>query len=425
MDANLIKKSKLHAWLVVVAGFCTYFLIYGSAFNCFGVFLTPMTESLGVSRTIISSLFTVELLVAIPGALIFGRVIDKGDLKWPMAICCALVGTGYIMYATVKSVALLYVGAVLVGFGVAGTIQIPAAIFIDGWFIKKKGLAMGLTMVGSGVGGTILSQVLTRIILSCGWEIAYISLGIAIIVITVPLTLIFITKNPHSKGYLRYGEEDPTVKTAAESSDSLNDGIQVKDILKRPEFWILFVGVFFIQLPMGAIKQHVIAYMTDLGYSPTLAASILTIMIFTVIPGKPVVGWFYDRFDARLGTAICAICMVGGLCFSLGAVVGIAFAVVFAAIYGFGTAISSVGHPMMLRNTVNMGKNFGLIFSILTIAFNVATAFGPTIMAMIQESTGSYSTALILSAIIITIGYGLSITALTISRKKGETGNGK
>ncbi|MCI7304588.1 MAG: MFS transporter [Clostridiales Family XIII bacterium] len=420
MDINLVKKSRRRAWLVVTAGFFTYFFIYGSAFNCFGLFLTPMTETLGVSRTIISSLFTIELLVAIPGALIFGRIADKRDLKWPMAICCALVGIGYIMYATVTSVALLYIAAGLIGIGIAGTIQIPAAIFIDGWFIKRKGFAMGVTMVGSGVGGTILSQVLTRVIQSSGWEAAYFGLGAAIIVITVPLTLAFVTKTPHTKNMLRYGEEDEAYiekLKASEYAASEKEG-DIREIMRKPEFWVLFIGVFCFMLPMGAIKGHVVAYLGDLGYSPQLAANILTIMVFTVIPGKPCTGIFYDKLDSRIATAICGVCMAGGLFFSLGAGAGIIFAIAFAAIYGFGSAMASVGIPLVLKDTVYMGSNFALVFSIINIAFNVATAFGPTIMAMIQESTGSYALALLLSAIIIAIGYLACIIALTMSKRR-------
>lgn len=287
MDEALIKKSRTKAWLVVFAGFMTYFMIYGSAYNCFGLFLVPMAEEFDVSRTVISSLFTIEFLAAIPASLVFGRIVDKKDVKWPMAVCGALVGTGYMIYSIVDSVGMLYLGAVLVGFGLAGTVQIPAAIFIDGWFIKRKGLAMGLTMVGSGIGGTVLSQVISRVIQSSGWQTAYFGLGAVIILVTVPLTLIFINKSPHLKGMLRYGEEDEEyiakMKEAQIAKNAAVDkSITLKSILQKPEYWILFLGVLCFVLPMGAVKTHVVAYMGDLGYSPAVSTMCLTMMTFSL-----------------------------------------------------------------------------------------------------------------------------------------------
>ena len=421
MDATLIKKSRRHAWCIVGVGFLVYFFIYGSAYNCVGLFLDPMAESFGVSRAVISGLFTIMQLVAIPAAMIFGRIADKKDLKWPMAICCALVGIGYIMYATVKSIGLVYVAAALIGVGVAGTIQIPAAIFISGWFIKKKGLAMGFTMVGSGVGGTILSQILSRVIVASGWEFAYLLLGILVLVITVPLTIIFVTKTPSMKGMLRYGEEDEEYVAKIEKEERIKAAGgkgNIKEIFSKPEFWCLFVGILFIILPMSAWKQHVVAYMTDIGYSPIAAANILTIMVFTVIPGKPCTGWFYDKLDARVATFICGACMAGGIFLALASSLGVGIAIAFSAIYGFGSAIASVGLPLMLQDTVYSGANFAMAFSVINMAFNVGAAFGPTIMALLQEAFGSYVIALICAGIIISLGIILAIVAMTMGRHR-------
>lgn len=424
-NTTLIKKSRHKAWLVVMAGFMTYFMIYGSAYNCFGLFLVPMADSFDVSRTVISSLFTIEFLSAIPASLIFGKIVNKKDLKWPMAICGALVGVGYMIFSSVNSVGMLYFGAVLVGFGLAGTVQIPAAIFIDGWFIKRKGLAMGLTMVGSGIGGTVLSQIISRVIQSSGWETAYFGLGMVIILITVPLTLIFINKSPHLKGLLRYGEEDKEFIAKLEEKQLAKDAAQDKtitliSILKKPEYWILFLGVLCFVLPMGAVKTHVVAYMGDIGYSPAISTLCLTTMTFFVIPGKPCTGWFFDKLGSRIATLICGIGMAGGLYLSLGASAGVAFAFAFAITYGFGSAMASVGIPLILKDTVNSGTNFAMTLSIINIGFNIASASGPTLMAMIQASTGSYILALSLAATVVAAGYLLCIAAVTIGKKKNK-----
>ncbi|MFR6257204.1 MAG: MFS transporter [Anaerovoracaceae bacterium] len=421
MNEQLIKKSRRHAWFVVVAGFATFFMVFGAAINCPGMFMVPMSESLGVDRAVISSLFTIQMLVAIPSGIVFGRITDKTDLKWPMAVCCFLVGLGFIAYGTISNIYILYGAAVLIGIGVAGTVQIPVSVFINGWFIEKKGTAMGLTMVGSGVGGSVLTQIVSRIIESSGWQNAYIFLGAATMIITIPLVILFITKDPHRKGLIRYGEENldkiMELQNNALAEDLPNRSIS--EIMKVPAFWYLFIGLTLLTLPMGAVKGHVVAYMTDLGYSPQIAANILTITILAVIPGKPLTGLFFDKFSARFAAIVCGFGMGVGYLLLLGIPYALFFAICFGVIYGFGSAFQSVGSPLCLKIVARTNTNFATILSILTIGSNAAAAFGTTILGAIRDNTGSYSIGFLIGGIVIIIGYIFVIVAVS-AKKKGK-----
>ena len=426
MDEKIIRKSSFYAWMTVVTGFFTFFMIYGTSLNCMGLFTAPMSETLGVDRAVISSFLTIGGLGAIPSGIIFGRIVEKTDLKIPMAVCCFLVGLGYIINGTATSLPPFYFAAVIIGIGLAGSIQIPVSVFINGWFIKKKGVAMGLTMVGSGVGGAVLSQVIVRIIMDAGWQYAWKTVGIVTIAITIPLVLIFITKDPHLKGMIKYGENDAEEIVAAEenkASTIAGNEREMKVIFKSPEFWLLFIGLTLLTLPMVAVKAHMVAFMTDLGYSQQLAANILTITVLAVIPGKPVTGWVFDRLGSRWATAICGLCMTIGVFLLAGIPAGFIFAILFGAIYGFGSAFSSVGTPLCLRNVARTHKNFATLLSILIIGPSIAGSIGATIIGAIYDSVGSYVMAFVACAIVIGIGYICTFLAVKISKSKASVEN--
>lgn len=422
MDEKLIRKSHVRAWLIVFTGFMVFFMVYGSAYNCVGLFMVPMSEAFGTTRAVISGLFTVANLVAIPAAIVFGRIADKRDLKIPMALCCAFVGIGYIIYGTVSTVAGLYAGAVLVGIGLAGTIQIPVSVVINSWFIQKKGMAMGFAMVGSGVGGTVISQVISRVISNYGYSSAYTGLGIATIAITVPLTLMFVTNYPNKNGFLRYGEELEAAKQENEMQAPVIEekGSSVAEALKKPEFWVLFAGLALLTFPMAAIKSHMVAYMTDNGYPAQVAANILTLTIIAVIPGKPLLGVFFDKLGAKTATIIAGLCMTGGIFLSIGAPIAIIFAILFGVIYGFGSAFSSVGTPLALGSVVKTKANFATLLSVAVIGANGLAAFGTIIMGAVYDATGTYMLALLASGVSVLIGYILVIISIIISNKKNK-----
>lgn len=419
MKEDLRKKSDRRAWLIVATGFLCMFTIYAISLNCLGLFLKPMAETFDASRATISGITSISMIVGIPMTLIYGVIFDKKAVKIPMAIGCFITGAGYMVLAYAPSIAICYVGAILIGIGASGAMQLPISVVLNNWFVEKKGLAMGIAFSGSGVGGVVFSQLINYFIVAHSWRTAYLVLGLLTILITVIPVSLFVTKTPEAVGLLPYGKKkkhsaDETVsEVRAQSSSSLMATIRTS------EFWLYFLGAAAISFTMSAIKGHIPAYMTDIGYTEQVAANILSITVLTVIPGKPILGIVFDKLGSKAGTLTSIGLMILGILLLIFTPVAFLFAIFFGICYGVGSAYATVGPAMVIGDVFrSSSSNYGTIFSISSTGATLAGAIGPAIFGAIFDTTGSYTGAWILGIAGLFIGMVLVVMAVHITHKK-------
>lgn len=427
MNPELIKKSNRRAWLVVITGFTCFFMIYGAAYNCLGLFMKPMAETFEVPRAVISSLFTVTALGGLVFVPLVGRIVDKREIKLLLLAGSICISLAFFTFANAPSVPFLYLGAVIESIGIACTINMPIAIMIKNWFAKKQGFATGATIVGSGIGGSILSQVVTYIISGYDWQTAYMFIAVLTFVTTVPLILLFARKSPASVGLYRYGEYDSDESQDEKSSipevdpelEKLKEQYStVSTFIKTPEYFLLFFGLLIMVLPLIGVKSHMVAYMTDLGHSAETSSLILTLCLLAAIPGAPVIGMFFDKFGTIKTLVICCLCLSIGM-FALSAVsVSIVLAFFFSIVYGFATMIQAVGVPLIFTDVLRTNHNFATIMSITGVSMSIGSAFGTLLIGLVYDIFGSYVIAFIASGIAFIIGFIMIITAVTKAHKR-------
>ena len=365
MDNEILRrKSNRRAWLIVVTSFMCMFTIYAITLNCIGLFMKPMAASFETTRAVIGSISSVSLLVAIPSMLVFAVIFDKKNVKIPMAVGCLLTGIGFIVFSSASSLMMCYAAAILIGLGASGTMQLPITLVLNNWFVEKRGLALGIAFSGSGVGGVVFTQLINFMIETYSWRTAYMVLGIII---------------------------------------------------------LYFLGAAAIAFVMSAVKGHIPAYMTDIGYTEQMAANILSLTVFTVIPAKPIFGVVFDKFGDKVGVAASVGMMAIAAVLIIFTPWAFIFAILFGAIYGFGSAYSTIGPAILIGDLFKGNKNFATIFSIASIGASLASAFGSPVYGAIYDNTGSYTGAWILSAVMLTLGMLLVIAAVKVVLKKQKT----
>lgn len=422
----LIRKSNRRAWCIVITGFVCFFFIYGSAYNCLGLFMKPMAETFGVPRTVISGLLSVAALFDFIFVPIVGKLVDKRDVKWLICIGCICMSLTYFIWASANSVKMLYVGAFIESLGIACTINMPIAIMVKNWFAQKQGLATGAAIVGSGLGGSILSQIVTRIIADYNWQTAYMILAVLILVTTVPLVIIFARKSPESIGLYKYGEFDMHTNNenkkgasntsedlmSANSSSQYDEYCKLPDFFKKPEFFLMFAGLFFMVLPLIGIKSHMVAFLTDIGYSPSSASGVLTLCLLAAIPGALLFGSFFDKLGTIKTLLLACACLSLGVLALSASALSIALAFFFSVVYGFATVIQAVGVPLIFTDFLRTDKNFATIMSISSLSMTIASAVGTLIIGGIFDLIGSYIPAFIGCALSFVLGFILIILAV-------------
>ncbi|MFL8712664.1 MFS transporter [Clostridioides sp. GD02377] len=415
MESNNISNSQkgfFRGWLVVFAGLILMISVYGIVNNCASLFIKPVTEDLGFSRSEFSLYYTVIALSTMVIALFMGKLAKKFKLKNIMLVGCVLAGIGYIGYSYASSIYVFYLMSIFSGLGLGMTTLTPLSIIISNWFVEKRGLALGLTFMGSGVGGMIFNPIANYIILNYSWRQSYLVLGIIILVTTIPVVLIFMSEKPSDKGLLPYGYNNSSENVL----DNSVKGIILGDAVKTKIFWIMVVGLILITIIAMGVQMHIASYLTDIGYSPTFAASVISINMGVVILGKILLGYVFDKVGCEKGVIFV------GLQVFLG-VLALLFAskypaiIVFIICWGIGNCMGTIV-PALITSEIFGKRDYSTIVGVVNAVVLLGAALGSAVTGKLYDMSGGYTLAWMTYLVLTVIMVGLILISLVLGKKK-------
>ncbi|MDB3086110.1 hypothetical protein C4097_16695 [Clostridioides difficile] len=415
MESNNISNSQkgfFRGWLVVFAGLILMISVYGIVNNCASLFIKPVTEDLGFSRSEFSLYYTVIALSTMVIALFMGKLAKKFKLKNIILVGCVLAGIGYIGYSYASSIYVFYLMSIFSGLGLGMTTLTPLSIIISNWFVEKRGLALGLTFMGSGVGGMIFNPIANYIILNYSWRQSYLVLGIIILVTTIPVVLIFMSEKPSDKGLLPYGYSNSSENVL----DNSVKGIMLGDAVKTKIFWIMVVGLILITIIAMGVQMHIASYLTDIGYSPTFAASVISINMGVVILGKILLGYVFDKVGCEKGVIFV------GLQVFLG-VLALLFAskypaiIVFIICWGIGNCMGTIV-PALITSEIFGKRDYSTIVGVVNAVVLLGAALGSAVTGKLYDMSGGYTLAWMTYLVLTVIMVGLILISLVLGKKK-------
>ena len=330
------KKFQLHyGFVVVLGGFIIMALLHSMLQTCFSLFLVPVTEGMGVARTQFSLCTSVVAIVTMLVSPKMGKMLGQKNTRALFTLCVAGMGLSYASYSLATEIWHMYISAAFVGAFSCGAVVMPVSIIIANWFEKGRGLAMSIALAGSGIGGTIITPILNNIIASQGYSRAFLIFGIAMIIIEVPIAFFVMRPKPSDMGMMPYGAHS-TIQEKKEETVTVPD-ISLADLKKQPFFYIYLLGIFSMCMVAYGSLAQLSASLTD-AYNSTFSASIVSFFLLVLTPAKISLGWIYDKFSSRIGTAYVmivyaiafallafvtnspALMYIMAICFSIGAV---------------------------------------------------------------------------------------------------------
>jgi MFS family permease len=274
------------------------------------------------------------------------------------------------------------------------------------WFHRKRGLVVGITSSGGGMGVVLLAPLAAFLIDRFDWRTAFLIMG-AVIWIVMTAASLWLVKDPASKGLLPDGDTPKPQKPAEVSPDApaprtgISDYTLREAIRLRP-FWLLLLTWLSISLALHMVMVHVVPYALSLGIDPLNAAFIISLVGLCNIPGRLIVGRISDRFGRNaLGTA-CMACLVTALLWLMHAhTLWMLYG--FAVIFGFFWGGAGTMTTVLIGDIFGM-RNLGSIMGIMSTAWSVGAALGPGIAGIIFDLSGHYLAA-----------FGIAAGALFIS----------
>jgi MFS family permease len=389
-------------------------LVHAVASYCFGVFLKPITIEFGWDRGALSAVYSMIVLVAGILGILSGRLSDKYGPRRIVTIGGILTGISFLLMSQINSLWQVYlVWGIIMGVSFSFCL-IPVMAIIPRWFAKRQGMAIGIAMVGKGIGG-IISPLLTQWLISAyGWRYALIILGIIALIIIIPIAQ-FMRHSPQQVGLKPYGEDEITKNE--QSWNSAMKGLSFSQAIRTSQFWLfglILASVFFC---LGTIMVHIVPHANDVGISEIIAASVLSIAAGISIIGRLGIGFLYDRIGGTLTLSAC-LCLVTLSLICLLFAKEIWMFYVFAVIFGLSYGGFTLLIPVVTAELFGLAS-IGVIIGGITFLTTIGDAVGAPVTGSIFDITGSYRIAFL---ICIAICATAVILSLVLLKSKGKTG---
>ena len=358
----------------------------------FSVFLKPIAEDLGSNRGLISSAMLVGFCCSGVTTLVVGRLFDRFGIRTIIlpAIVLFALGTALLGVLTTSPFVFIVLYGLL-GVVAAGVTPLPYAKAVAGAFDRRRGLALGISMAGVGLGTALLPQVAQVLITHYGWRAAYVGLGIVIFVVSFPSVALWI--------------REP--RPAAAEHRAL-PGFTAREALKTSSFWLLAVSFFLVALAAAGVIAHVVPILTDRGVAPQTATTAISVAGLALIGGRLLAGYLLDRIFAPYVAAFFFLAPLIGIVMLL-LLSSASLAVVAATLVGLGLGAEVDLIAFLISRYLGM-CSFGEIYGYLFAAFMLASGMGPFLMGLTFQKAGSYTPSLVM------LGLGLAVAIALVTR---------
>jgi MFS family permease len=379
-------------WYVVGASLLG--LVFGfSSFMAmaFGLFVTSLESAFGWSRTAISFAPTIVNTLVIFLALAAGALIDRLGVRrvmlfsivaFGLLICSMSMLTGSLWHYY-----LLYFLVPIAGIGL---FPVSYSRLILNWFDRHRGLALGIALSGVGLAGVLLPPLLQGVIATAGWRVAYLTFGLAVLLITLPLAYWVLRERPEDMGLAPDGDP-PGTHTAAVAAQ-YHGGDTLAAALRQRSYWQLLIAFALLgAISMGTLT-HLPALISDRGISGSGVAAIMSTFGAAAIIGRITCGLLVDRFFAPLVATGFMVLLTGSIVLLALGIEGAAL--VIAAIL-FGLALGSEFDLMSFMVSRYQGlASYGKIYGTVYALFSAGAAIGPLALGWSFDNLGGYSPVL-------------------------------
>ncbi|MFT4561854.1 MAG: MFS family permease [Gammaproteobacteria bacterium] len=386
-----------YGWVIVASTFVVMMTAYGIQYT-FGVMMPAMEADTGWNREVLSGAFAVYAFSYGMLSILTGRLTDRFGPRPVIVTGGLLLIVGYVMLSRATSVWQLYVAlSAICACGMSAAF-VPCSATVIRWFVRYRGRAIGITMMGASVGNIVTPILATYLIDALGWRATYAWMG-GVCGVLVIAAAFFVRRDPAELGILPDGRDDKgngDAKSSTFDAPELEDSWTLAEAQHTGAFWLLTAMFFMSWLVVFLPMVHITPYAIDLGIDPIRASVVLAGVGIGGVLGRPLIGLVSDRVSRPPALAFVFLLQAvvfATLPFCEHWLVLTVLAAIFGFAYGGGTTLFAavVGD---FYGPAAVGAIVGFVFALA----GSAAAFGPWFAGYIIERTGSYDVAFWFSA---------------------------
>ena len=397
MSLEIVKErfSKVfYGWWVVAATCAVNAIGGGVYFYGFSVFFLPIKTALKLSSASTSLIFSLSRAEGAVEGPIAGYLIDKFGPRIMLTIGAFIVAIGYILLSQVNSFLwflTIYLGIISLAFN--ATFSGSTMAVVNNWFIRRKGLAMAISIAAYSLGGSIIAPLLAFGIHHLGWRTTMALSGIMLAAVVVPFAQL-LRSSPEALGLKPDGDtpriesklDEVGVKPILSSVD-----FTVSEALRTKSYWLLAIGTMLRTGTLGTLIVHFVPIMVWKGNSEQTAAVMLGIMAFLSIPMRIGIGWLGDRWSRS--KMLAAGMALGAFSLMILQNANSSFQVwLFISVFSVVEGLSALNWALV--GDYFGRKRFATLRGILSLVYSWGMIVMPIVAGGFFDRTGSYNTVI-------------------------------
>ena len=401
----MVKKAPFfYGWIMVGLSVVTMILIYGVR-HSFSVFFSPILDEFAWSRGNTAIMLSLNIFFYGLLAPLAGNCTDRWRPRRVMPIGLVILGVATAGCAWGRQLWHFYLlFGILIPLGTAFCGWPVLAPTLMNWFVKKRGLVLGVGQMGGGL-SFVYGLFVEFVILRWGWRNTFLVLAANLFFLLLPLHLLFFRYRPQDKGLTAYGAEatpaaagSRTFATAVADDPAIHWSLS--RVLRSPNLWFIVLSyALFWGVAGYMVMAHQIRFMEDAGFSQMFSVSIFALVGIMIFLGQ-FSGFLSDWWGREKATIFASTLSIGALSIFIfirsGSPLWLLY--LYAVCFGYGSGLFS---PTIFASSADIfhGRHFGMVAGLLLFGMGAGGAIGPWLGGYLFDISGSYLYAFILAMV--------------------------
>lgn len=379
-----------YGWVIVIIAIVGGAFTSGAGVWGPSVFVTPMSEELGWSRSAFFGAFTVRALVAGALAPVLGPLQDtQNGPRLLMIVSAVTLGGSLVLLRYVDNLWFFYL--VFGGLGAISSVALGGMVtnaIVPKWFIRKRGRAMGLASIGTAMGPLLFPISVQAIVSTVGWRDGWLVLGLVTLAVLIPLSFLIRTK-PEDMGLIPDGEESMSTGVMKTTIPPISEeSYSRREAIGTPTFWLLAISFSLATLSMGGFFANWLPYFQDIGFTAAVGSLAAVAYGIGSISVRLVWGLLSERYSVRHLLVIQAFLTAASVFFFLH-ISGPTTLVMAGGFHGLAVGGFFIMRPLIIANYFGR-RHLGAVNSLFRPLTTITSSLSPLLIAGLFDVYGSY-----------------------------------
>jgi MFS family permease len=416
---NNTDKIPSFAW--VMLAIATFALLVSNGLSISGLppFYKPIREEFvaagivdtSVAETFIANGANITFLMSGLFSLIGGWLVTRFRLRPMMLLGCVMLGGGTLLLSVSNSAAVFYLSRFLMGASLGFIGVAPCIVLVTRWFTTRRGLALGVLLTGTSLGGAVVPLLAQPLIAQYGWRAALMILSLLVWAVLLPLVIFVVRETAKTAGDEQSRAEQTTGATLGEA-------------LRTPLFWAIAACGALVFYPIFATTQQFILYLQTprIGISAETAALAQSLLFTVGIGGRFLAGYLSDKLGTITVTIFCAGLMFAASLVLLGLTASNAFLFLLPFAVGYGGTF-----VLLQRLTVDTfgQRESAKILGALTMIEVIGAAIGGRVTGYLADANGGdYTNAFYVVTVVCGAAFLSTIVIFLLGKRKSPLAAG-